>query len=118
MLDPGRGAIVDLRNGFLFAPGDGAQTDIYLSLFKRRDARYVIALKYYASNSQDFSYLECYIYQAGSWADVTKSVIPVNLSDELKYELPRYGKVIRVRDKKGKRLYDLVWRGQKFRVRK
>jgi hypothetical protein len=35
MLDPKRGAIVDIANGYLFAPGDGAQTDIYTCVFKR-----------------------------------------------------------------------------------
>ncbi len=38
MLDPQRGAIVDVANGYLYAVGDGAQTDIYTRLFKNRTA--------------------------------------------------------------------------------
>jgi hypothetical protein len=118
MLDPKRGAIVDSKNGYLYAPGDGAQTDIYLSLFKKRAGGYLAAVKYYDSDTQDFTHLEFYVYRDGSWTEVTKSVIPVKISDELKYEMPRYGAAIRVKDKRGKRLYDLVWAGEKFRLRK
>lgn len=34
MLDPKRGAVVDTKNGYLYAPGDGAQTDIWVCLSK------------------------------------------------------------------------------------
>ena len=115
---PKRGAIVDLKHGYLFAPGDGAQTDVYLTLFKKRSGGYLIVVRYYASDTQDFNYLEAYVYRDGSWTEVTKSVLGVKISEELKYELPRYGRAIRVRTRKGKRLYDLVWSGEKFRLRK
>ena len=100
MLDPKRGAIVDSKNGYLYAPGDGAQTDIYLSLFKKRTGGYLAAVKYYASDTQEFTHLEFYVYRNGSWTEVTKSVIPVKISDELKYEMPRYGTASHVRDKR------------------
>jgi hypothetical protein len=118
MLDPKRGAIVDSKNGYLYAPGDGAQTDIYLSLFQKRAGGYLAAVKYYDSDTQAFTHLEFYVYQNGSWTEVTKSVIPGEINYELKYEMPRYGTAIRVKDKRGKRLYDLVWAGEKFRLRK
>lgn len=49
---------------------------------------------------------------------MTKSMIAVKIKDDLRYEMPRYGRVIRVRNKKGKRVYDLVWTGEQFRLRK
>ena len=118
MLDPKRGAIVDPKNGYLYAPGDGAQTDIYLCIFKKRSGPLVLAVKHYASDTQDFTYLEFFSYKNGSWSEVANSVIPVKLEDQLKYEMPRYGKTIRVTNKSGKRLYDLVWSGERFRLRK
>ena len=118
MLDPKRGAVVDSKNGYLFAPGDGAQTDIYLSLFKKRNDEFVVAVKHYDSDTNDFTYLEFLLYKNASWTEVTKSMIPVKINDELRYEMPRYGKVIRVRNKKGKRMYELVWTGEKFLLRK
>jgi hypothetical protein len=118
MLDPKRGAIVDSKNGYLFAPGDGAQSDIYLSLFKKRNGEFVAAVKHYDSDTNDFTYLEFVVYKDGSWTEVTKSVIPVKINDKLRYEMPRYGRAIRVRNKKGKRMYDLVWTGENFRLRR
>lgn len=118
MLDPKRGAIVDTKNGYLFAPGDGAQTDIYLSLFKKRSRGYVVGVKHHAPDTQDFTYLEFYVYQNGSWTEVTKSVTPVKINDELKYELPRYGTRVSVNDKRGRRLYYLVWTGERFRLQR
>ena len=118
MLDPRRGAIVDSRNGYLYAPGDGAQTDIYLSLFKKQSRGYVVGVKYYAPDTQALTYLEFYVYQNGSWTEVTKSVTPVKISDELKYELPRYGTRVGVTDKRGRRLYYLVWSGERFRLQR
>ncbi len=118
MLDPKRGAIVDSKNGYLYAPGDGAQTDIYLSLFKKRSREYVVGVKYYAPDTQDFTYLEFYVYQNGSWTEVTKSVVPVKISDQLKYELPRRGTSVSVKDKRGRQLYYLVWSGEKFRLQR
>jgi len=117
MLDPKRGAVVDLRNGYLYAPGDGAQSDIYLSLFKKRTGGYLVGVKFHASDTQDETYLDFYDYQNSSWVLVTKSVIPVNISAELKYVMPRYGTTIYVRNKRGP-LYDLVWAGEKFRLRR
>jgi hypothetical protein len=35
MLDLRRGAVVDIMNGYIYAAGDGAQTPIYVCLFKR-----------------------------------------------------------------------------------
>jgi hypothetical protein len=117
MLSPDRGAIVDVRNGYIHAKGDGAQTDIYLRLFKRSDGGNLILVKHHASDSRDFTYLVLYAYQNGSWVEVTRSVLPVVINDELKYEIPRHGRAIAVSDKRHKKLYDLVWTGKVFRLR-
>ena len=55
MLDPKRGAIVDVPNGYLFAPGDGAQTDVNVRLFRKADGHNVIAVKSHAPDSNDFT---------------------------------------------------------------
>src|SRR5437667_7782705 len=56
MLDPKRGAIVDLKRSFLYAPGDGAQSDLYVVLFLRRGRGDVIAVKHYAPDTKDWTY--------------------------------------------------------------
>src|SRR3979409_1216359 len=45
-LEPKRAAIVDIQNGYLYAPGDGAQTHITVCLFKKADGSYLAAVGY------------------------------------------------------------------------
>jgi hypothetical protein len=116
MLDPERGAIVDVKRGFLYAPGDGAQSDLYVVLFLRRGHGDVIAVKHYAPDTQDWTYLDIYVFGKRHLVEVTKSVLPVHINNNLKYEFLRGRQLIRVRNEKGARLYDLVWSGSKFRL--
>ena len=115
MLDRKRGAIVDEKRGYLFAPGDGAQSDVILTLFKMRRSGYVVGVKHYAVDTNELTYLEFYTYSDGAWTEVTKSVLPMKIDHDLRYELSRYGTTIRVTDKRGRSLHRLVWSGQRFR---
>jgi hypothetical protein len=117
MLDPRRGAIVDVKNGYIFAPGDGAQTDVYVCLFKKSDRSYVIAVTSHPSDTNESTRLDLYLFDRGTLLDVTKRMLPVAVDEELKYELPRYGRTIHVK-KKGRRIYDLIWAADKFTLKK
>ncbi len=114
MLDPKRGAVVDIKNGYIYAPGDGAQTSIYVCLFKRPQSSPLIAVKSYPSDTDEFTYLNFYEYKDGALVEIKKGVIPVKINEELKYEMPRYGKSIVVTNRRGKRIYSLVWSGRRF----
>jgi len=119
MLDRKRGAIVDNKNGYIFAPGDGAQSDLYLALFRKTDGRsVVVGVKHYAPDTQDITYLEFYVVGGNTWTEVTKSVMPVKISEHLKYDLPRHGRIIRVSNRRGRLLYYLIWSGERFRLRR
>lgn len=116
MLDPKRGAIVDVKNGYLYAPGDGAQTSVYVCLFRRTDGNYLIAVKTHASDSTEYTYLDLYVYENGRFLDVTQAMLPVAVNEELIYEMPRYGTTIKVKSKRGRKVYELVWAKDKFRL--
>jgi len=118
MLDPRRGAIVDVKNGYLYAPGDGAQTDVYVCLFKKSDGSYLIAVKTHPPDTNEYTRLDLYVFKRGMLLDVSKTVLPVTVNEELKYELPRYGRTILVKNKKGSRVYDLIWVADRFRLKK
>ena len=118
MLDPKRGAIVDKSNGYLYAPGDGGQTDIYVCLFKRPNGTDLIAVETQTPEMDDLTYLDFYFYEDGKWKDVTRRIVPVAISESLKYKMPRYGKTIRVTRKHGKRLYDLIWADGIFKLKR
>jgi hypothetical protein len=116
MLDPKRGAVVDLKQGYLYAPGDGAQADIYVCLFRISSGAYLVGVK--SSHWEDIEYTDIafYLYRNETFNDVTKSVLPVAPIAEYKYEMPRYGTRIKVRNRRGRRLYDLVWTKRRFRL--
>ena len=115
MLDPTRGAIVDLENGYIFAPGDGAQTDLYVCLFKRSDGKYLIAVNYNDKNDVFESFLDFYLYQQGKLYKVSRSVMSIAFNKDFYYELPRHGTAIVVTNRSGKKLYELVWTKRVFR---
>ena len=118
MLNPKRGAIVDIPNGYLFAPGDGAQTDIFTCLFKRSDGSYLVAVGYNDKDEVFEPFLDFFIYNRGRLLNVTKSVMPLPFDKSLYYELPRYGTTIKVTTKSAKELYDFVWNKRVFRLKR
>jgi len=118
MLDPKRGAIVDVKNGYLLAPGDGAQMSIIVCLFKKHDGTYVIGVDAINWEGAYYSRLNFYRYDNGNLIDVTKSVVRVALPEERLYELPRYGRTIQVANQKRRQLYDLVWNGRRFLIKR
>jgi hypothetical protein len=116
MLDPKRGAVVDTKNGYLLAQGDGAQMSLVVCLFKNHDGTYTIGVDATSWEGDWYSRLNFYHYVNGTFVDVTKSVIPVALPEEHWYELPRYGTTIGVANQKRRHLYDLAWNGRRFRL--
>jgi hypothetical protein len=116
MLNGGRGAVVDLDHGYIYAPGDGAQTDIYVRLFERPNQGPLIAVKSYASDSQDFTYLDFFEYKDGGLYPV--NVAPVTVNERFRVELPRVGNTINVSNAQGSPLYDLVWSQTEFKVKR
>ncbi len=118
MLDSRRGAVVDLKNGYIFAPGDGAQTSIYVRLFKRRQRLPLLAVKSHEADIDEYTHLDFYEYKKGELVEVKKAVLPVKVNEEYKYEMPRYGKSIEVKDQRGKKIYSFIWSARGFVLKK
>lgn len=118
MLDPKRGAVIDSLNGYLYAPGDGAQASIWVCLFKRLDGTVLIGVKTHPSDTNEITYLEFYSYDHGRWSDVTRRVLPISVDDALNYEMPRHGTTIKVTNRRGTRHYDLIWTKDVFKLRR
>ena len=114
MLDARRGAVVDIKNGYVYAPGDGAQTGLYVCLFKRPHDFPLVAVKSHPSDTQEYTRLDFYEYQHGALVEVTETVLPVTVNEEFKYTMPRYGKSIEVRNQRGRKIYTLIWSGRRF----
>lgn len=118
MLDQKHGAIVDVRNGYIYARGDGAQTSIYVCLFKKTDGSYLIAVKSHDPDTDEYTHLDFYVYENWRLIDVSKAALPVAVSEELRYAMPRYGTTIKVSNKRGRKMYDLVWVRNRFKLKR
>lgn len=120
-----RGGIVDLRHDFLHFPPQDAQGALDVALFRHKSD--VLVAVYVKEVDGILDFLR---YRHGHWVTVTKSVMPVAYSGDNEYALPRRGTTIRVTANKfseetqqraapvGRWVYDLVWRGGRFVVRR
>jgi hypothetical protein len=114
--------IEDTPNGYWKSGCDGAQSCLTMTLFKRPNGAYLVALQTDFEMGTDNYFLE---YKNGKWADIAARDVP-NFSKNNVYQLPRSGTTIEVfaRDKnsefgdKGKKLYALVWKNGKFSVKR
>lgn len=114
--------VEDIPNGYLKGGCDGGQSCIVMTLFKRPNASYVIAVNTEFEAGTNNYFLD---YSNGKWTDISAEIIP-QFSKKNFYELPRQGTTIQVfakkmtdgyEDGKGEKLYDLVWKDGKFSKR-
>lgn len=119
--------IEDTKNGYLKGGCDGAQSCLEMTIFKRPDKTYVVALSTFAEMMEDTYFLD---YKNGIWTDISTKIIP-EFDKKKIYELPRQGTTIKVYTKniiekgddyeigeKGNKLYDLEWKDGKFVINK
>lgn len=119
--------VEDVANGYLKGGCDGAQSCLEMTLFKRPDGTYLIAVSTEAEMIIEQYFLDP---KAGQWSDVSAQVIPQYSKNHI-YELPRQGTTVKVFAKKitekgpdfeiaekGAKLYDLAWKDGKFSIKK
>ena len=115
MLDASRGAVVDIKNGYIYAAGDGAQASLYIRLFKRpKGGTPLVAVKSHEPDTDEYTYIDFYELKNVALVEVKEKVLPVKVNKNLKYKLPRYGKSIDVSNSRGTKLYTLIWSGRRF----
>lgn len=115
--------VEDTANGYLKGGCDGAQSCLEMTIFKRPDSTYLVAVSTEGEMIIEQHFLD---YAGGKWTDVGAQVIP-EFSKKNIYELPRKGTTMTVFSKKiiekgddyevaekGSRLYSLVWKDGKF----
>jgi hypothetical protein len=116
--------IEDTKNGFMQCGGDGSQERFKMALFKKPDATYIVGLYVFGEWGEKYYFLE---YRDRKWKNVSLTMVPGYRRSYI-YQMPRYGTTIRVFERKnfsaeydfgekGRKLYDLVWKSGKFRIR-
>jgi hypothetical protein len=110
------GAVVDVPNGYIRCPGDGAQGDFELALFRYTDDRPLLALCQGEPGEKDYWYLHFYERDAeGRLHKVDRAILRPGNEPGRKFELPRQGRTIVVRDtKSGKVTGRWTWNGERF----
>lgn len=114
LLDKRVGGIVDLKNGYLFAQGDGAQPSLEVAVFKRKGQEDVIAV---CHNEDDECVGFLYFYELKTgYQGVFRipNLLPAKFNAKYTYKLPRVGKTITVKDAAGKVVHSYTWNGTKF----
>lgn len=119
--------VEDTANGYFKGGCDGAQSCIEMTIFKKPDGSYLVAVSTESEMVIEQHFLD---YADGKWTDAAGRVIP-EFSKKNIYQLPRQGTTMSVFEKKvtekgddyeiaekGTKLYDLVWKDGKFSIKK
>jgi hypothetical protein len=113
---------IDEKNGYMRCPGDGAQPEFEVALFRFRDGRPLLALcsgELEGPDSVSLSFFE--LGADGKMHEARRSIFPVGDSkeDRWEFELPREGRTVLVRARRsGKILHRITWTGEKFEEQK
>jgi len=120
------GNTIDKKNGYMSCPGDGAQPEFELALFRYRDGRPLLALCSGELEGEDSVSLRFYELGANGkmqpidhWMfpipDVSYNPETASTKTNWKFKVPHTGKTITIESPKGmKTLYKLTWNGERF----
>ena len=125
--------VIDKQNGYMRCTGDGAQPNFEIALFRYRDPARAGLLAICSGELEGADSLILNFFQLGADGKMHKtprSVFPVGDSvisavdggleyKNWRFELPRHGKTILVRDQRsGEILHKVTWNGEKFQEEK
>ena len=118
-----RGAVVDIPNGYISYDESDNPSGFEFAIFRKSNGKYLVAYSDGAfydpelgkelGNWPTFFLLS---YEGGRWRDVTRASLPVAFDKRLAYMLPRRGRGIEVLDGRGRKLYTLTWRNDRFHL--
>jgi len=86
-----------------------------LACSRNRNGTYLMAVGYNDKDEVFETFLDFFVYDHGHMLNVTKNVFPVRFNKNLFY---RWGTTIKVTNTSGKKLYDLVWTGSVFLLKR
>jgi hypothetical protein len=118
-----RGVVVDIRNGYISYDASDNPSGFEFAVFRKSNGRYLVAYSTgafydpeWSEESGNWPTLFLLSYKGGRWRDVTRASLPVPFDEKLAYMLPRRGRSIAVVDGRGRKLYTLTWRDDRFRL--
>lgn len=119
-----RGVVVDIPNGYISYDQSDNPSGFEFAIFRRSNGSYLVAYSTGAFQDPELSKelgkwptLLLLNYEGGGrWRDVTREALPVAFDKKLAYKLPRRGGGIEVWNGRGRKLYTLMWKNDRFRI--
>lgn len=115
---------IDKKNGYMSCGGDGAQPEFDIALFRHRDGRPLLAISSGQLEGEDSVYLSFFeLGPDGKMQRNSRPILPLTIKndpesgyskDGWKFDLPREGKTIVVRNQSGNILHKISWDGETF----
>ena len=107
--------ILDTKNGYLLVEGDGAQVSLQAALFRLPDGHPLLAVAYGELELPDFTHIGFFIEQDGKMLPSRRIEFPFPADGgNLRFELPRIGRTIIVKNLRGKTVAKVTWNGYTF----
>jgi hypothetical protein len=107
-------SVVDTENNFLRLQGDGGQVSLQVVLFRFGDNRPLLAVAWGERDEAEFTHLTFFEERDGRMAVARRAIFPVADSSELRFELPREGRSVIVRDSTDSIVSKWAWQSDKF----
>jgi hypothetical protein len=119
-----RGVVIDIPNGYISYDESDNPSGFEFAIFRKSNGRYIVAYSTGAFNDPEWSKesgnwptLFLLSYEGGGrWRDITRASLPVAFDRKLAYMLPRQGRSIAAWDERGRKLYTLTWKNDRFRI--
>ena len=94
--------------------GDGAQVSLQIALFRFKNKSPLLAVAWGELEQADFTHLTFFKEVNGKMILAERSTLPVPDSGKHRFELPRFGRTVIVRDAQSKLLSKWNWDGEQF----
>ncbi len=101
--------LIDTKNGYFRLEGDGAQVSLQGALFRHEDKSPLLVVAWGHLEEADFTHLTLFKELDGKMVVANRKIFPVADSDDLRFELPRQGRTVIVRNAAGKEVSRWTW---------
>ena len=108
------GSILNAKNGYMRLSGDGAQVSLQIALFRFVDKTPLLVIAWGNLEEPDFTHLSFFRESNGKMIPEPRAILSVGDSEKHRFELPRFGRTILVKNPEGKTLSKHTWDGRKF----
>jgi hypothetical protein len=107
-------SFIDSHNGFMFVEAQEAQVSMQIALFRYADQRPLLAIAWGGYMGPDYTTVSFFTERNGRMIPVSRAILPVGDSDDLRFELPRIGLTLVIRDSGGRVVSKWTWNRTRF----